>query len=125
MSKKHKKHKKYKFGIENNPRPSEGKDLSRWDEEEYDDDYFDEEDDDCAMYDTDSFSQDAMSDFMTNMIEAANHQMTLTNELTKIVVGKSAKEMGADEIFAVFKKAAMIVAETSPLKELMAKPPTK
>ena len=114
--------KKHKFGIENNSRFSAVKALSCEEEEEYDDDDF-EEDDICDMMD--SFNQDTMSDFMTGVIEAVNNQMTLTNELTKIVVGKNTKEMNAEEIFEVFKKAALVVAEASPLKNLMKNFPTE
>jgi hypothetical protein len=117
--------KKHKGGTADNSRPSAVKALSSWDEEEYDDNDFGAEDDDAMCNMMDSFNQDAMSDFMISMIEAANHQMTLTNELTKIVVGKSTKEMNADEVFAIFKKAAVVIAETSPLKDLMEKLPTK
>ena len=111
--------KKYKFAIENNSRFPSAKALSCEDEEEYDDDDF-EDDDDCDICNMmDSFNQDTMPGFMTGVIEAVNNQMTLTNELTKIVVGKSTKEMNAEEVFEVFKKAALVVAEASPLKDLM------
>ena len=122
MSKKHKKH---KFGVEDNFRSSAGKALFREDEEEYNDGDFCDEEYGCECDMMDSFNQDAMSDFMISLIEAADHQMTLTNELTKIVVGKNTKEMNADEVFAVFKKAAVIITESSPLKNLMEKLPTK
>ena len=115
--------KKHKFAIENNSRFSSVKALSCEDEEKYDNDDFEEEDDICDMMD--NFNQDAMSDFMTGIIEAVNNQMTLTNELTKVVVGKSTKEMNAEEIFEVFKKAALVVAEASPLKNLMKNFPTE
>lgn len=62
---------------------------------------------------------------MISMVDAVGHQMTLTNELTKIVVEKSTKEMSAEEIFVIFKQAAAVIAEASPLKELMQNLPTK
>lgn len=51
--------------------------------------------------------------------------MTLANELTKTVVGKSTKEMSAETIFAIFKHAVAVIAEASPLKGLMQNLPTK
>ena len=77
------------------------------------------------MYDLNDFDQDTMSDCMLGMIEAAGHQMALANELTKIVVEKSTKEMSAETIFAIFKQAAAVITEASPLKGLMQNLPTK
>lgn len=115
--------KKHKFEIENNSRFSAAKSLSFEDEEEYDDDGFEEDGDICDMMD--SLNQETMSGFMIGIIEAVNNQMTVTNELTKIVVGKSTKEMNVEEVFEVFKKAALVVAEASPLKDLMKNFPTE
>ena len=76
-------------------------------------------DDEMMCDDMCDSSEDAMAGFMISAINAASHQMTLTSELTKIVVENNAKKMTTEEIFAVFKQAAQVVAETSPLKNLI------
>jgi len=89
------------------------------DDNEYNEDDFDDEEN---MSETlDHHSQRAMSTLMASIVEATNHRMTLTNELTKLVVNKNPDRMGAKEVFAVFKEAAAVIAETYPLKGFMDK----
>jgi len=56
---------------------------------------------------------------MICIIEAVNHRMTVTNELTKLVLNKNPNDMDSKEVFAVFKEAATVVNEIYPLKDFM------
>lgn len=115
---------KHKHGIASDCGCSQKNDIS-FDVDDEDDDDLEDADNN---YDDDMFdemsehpSQKVMSHFMTSIVEAINHRMTLVNELTKLAVSKTTKDMDAKEVFAVFKEATTVINEAYPLKNLMGK----
>ncbi len=66
-----------------------------------------------------------MSEVLSGLIEIGRNQVMLAIELTKLVVEKnSAKEMNEDDVFAIFKKASGVIAESLPFKTMLEKLPT-
>ncbi len=67
----------------------------------------------------DSPDEEAMAGMMGGLLEASQQQLQIAMELTRLVVEKNAAEsLKEKDIFAVFKRAAKVVADSSPMKEL-------
>lgn len=90
------------------------KNISKRHEEELEEDF------DFAEF-MESGGGEAFSDIMNSLLEAGKHQMTISLELTRLVVESTSKEMSEEKVFSTFKQAAKVVSESFPLKELTQK----
>lgn len=63
---------------------------------------------------------EGFSAMMSSLIEASNHQTSMAIELAKLVIEKHPdQKIPEDKIFAIFKKASKVVADSFPLKTLL------
>ena len=81
-------------------------------EDDFEDfDYFDDMDESC---------DDGMADMMNCLIGASRDQMAAAIDLTTLVIdANGADSMNEDQVFAIFKRASTVIAENSPLNELL------
>jgi hypothetical protein len=80
-------------------------------------DDFDFSDDEMEPY-----CEEDMTEMMTNMIQASQHQQLMAIELTKLAVEKNpADRMSEENIFAIFKQASKVLSESFPMQELWEK----
>jgi hypothetical protein len=91
------------------------KKLNEVDEDDEDFDYSD-------MTDSSYDDREGMANvLMSGLIESSNNQMMLAMELTRLALEKNpSKEMKEDAVFSVFKEASAVIAESFPLKSLLA-----
>ncbi len=74
-------------------------------------DYIDEMHDHC---------DDGMADMMSSLISASRDQMAAAIDLTTLVIDASGSDsMKEEQVFALFKRASAVIAENSPLKDLL------
>jgi len=62
-------------------------------------------------------------EFMADIIEASNNQLSMAIELTKLIVEKSAENMNEEKVFSVFKQATQVISENMTLQKLWEKLP--
>lgn len=62
---------------------------------------------------------ESMGELIHGIIDAGKHQQSMAMELTKLVVSQqSSANLSEESIFSIFKRAAKVVTETFPIKEL-------
>ena len=65
---------------------------------------------------------EAMFSMMSDLVESSRHQMQIAVELTKLAEEeKVVVPFKEEDIFSIFRRASKVVADSSPIKELLEK----